>query len=430
MQKKTLIAVAALLVCATSAWSVDLSVDEAVDYALQHSRTLASSRIDLEILEKDDKTSWNSLLPTMQVSTMMARQNDSVYASVDPTWSLVTSLSFSWNFTPALVTQMKLTHQKYENGQLSWEQAQAETKRDVTKLYYAVLLQQESLKIMEETLANDKERMDQTGQQYNDGYANELQYLQTQVTYENQLATVKKARQSVDEQKRNLAFLIGMDETADLQLTTPIETEFTDVDAARAYSRIGYRYDIRNLDQQSAMLDTQLKMLDQSSFYPVFVASATGSPTVVDISKDWFDRDGATYNWYDSGSISFGLSFNITNALPWSSNRQSARQLKQNIEKMQVSRNTLNANAHLEITNLLDELDQAREAIESAERNVTLAQKSYDMTSEAYQTGYTELLNVNDAQTSLNQAKLGKMSDQYTYLCALLDLEYATGDTL
>ena len=438
MQKKNLIAVAALLVCATSAWSVDLSVDEAVDYALQHSRTLASSRIDLEIIEKDDKTSWNSLLPTMQVSTMLSRANETAdsaatlmqgkYVTKDSPWSLVTSLSFSWNFTPALVTQMKLTHQKYENGQLSWEQAQAETKRDVTKLYYAVLLQQESLKIMEETLANDKERMEQTGQQYNDGYANELQYLQTQVTYENQLATVKKARQSVDEQKRNLAFLIGMDETADLQLTTPIETEFTDVDAARAYSRIGYRYDIRNLDQQSAMLDTQLTMLDQSSFYPVFVASATGTPVVGDISKDWFDRD--TGNWTDQGSISFGLSFNITNALPWSSNRQSARQLKQNIEKMQVSRNTLNANAHLEITNLLDELDQAREAIESAERNVTLAQKSYDMTSEAYQTGYTELLNVNDAQTSLNQAKLGKMSDQYTYLCALLDLEYATGDTL
>ncbi len=438
MHKKSLTTLAAFLLVAASASALDLSVDQAVDYALQHSRTLQSSRIDLEILEKDDKTSWNSLLPTMQVSTMMSRRNEVAdtaatkmsgkYTTTDPNWSLVTNLSFSWNFTPALLTQMKLTRQKYENGQLTWDQAVADTKVNVKKLYYAILLQQESLKISEATLANQKERMEQTEQQYNDGYASELAYLQTQVTYENQLATVKKARQAVNEQKRNLAFVLGMDETTDLTLTTPIETEFVDVDAARAYSRIGYRFDVRNLEQQATMLDTQLKMLDQSSFYPVFVASASGTPTIADISEKWFDRDSG--NWTDQGSISFGLSFNITNALPWSSNRQSARQLKQNIEKMQVTRNTLNANAHLEITNLLDELDQAREAIESAERNITLAQKSYDMTSEAYQTGFSELLDVNDAQQALNQAKLGKMSDQYTYLCALLDLEYATQDNL
>lgn len=434
MHKKSFTTLAAVLLVAASASALDLSVDQAVDYALQHSRTLQSSRIDLEILEKDDKTSWNSLLPTMQVNTMMSRRNEvgsytaSGYTTTDPNWSLVTNLSFSWNFTPALLTQMELTRQKYENGQLTWDQAVADTKVNVKKLYYAILLQQESLEISEETLANQKERMEQTEQQYHDGYASELAYLQTQVAYENQLATVKKARQSVNEQKRNLAFVLGMDETVELHLTTPIETEFVDVDAARAYSRIGYRFDIRNLEQQAAMLDTQLKMLDQSSYYPVFVASASGTPTIADISEKWFDRDSG--NWTDQGSLSFGLSFNVTNALPWSSNRQSARQLKQNIEKMQVTRNTLNANAHLEITNLLDELDQAREAIGSAERNITLAQKSYDMTSEAYQTGFSELLDVNDAQQALNQAKLGKMSDQYTYLCALLDLEYATQDNL
>ena len=100
------------------------------------------------------------------------------------------------------------------------------------------------------------------------------------------------------------------------------------------------------------------------------------------------------------------------------------------MEKMQVTRGTLNASAHMEITNLLDQIEQAQDQIESAQRNIELAQKSYDMTNEAYRTGFSELLDVNDAQRALNQAKLGKMSNQYTYLSALLDLEYATQDNL
>ncbi len=438
MHKKPLIVLALLLGASATLFGVDLSIDDAISYALEHSRTLQSARIDLDILEKNNKTSWNSLLPTMQLSSMASRRNetaDSVktattgkYSTTDSVWTLVTNLSFSWSFTPALITQMELTRQQYENGQLSWQQAVADTTLSVKKLYYAILLQEASLKISEETLANQKERMEQTKALYEGGYATELSFLQTQVTYENQMASIKKERQAVQKQKRSLAFLLGMDENAQISLTTPIDTEFVDVDGNRALSRIGYRFDIRSLEQQTQMLDTQLKMLDQSSFYPVFVASASGTPTIADISSSWFDRDSG--NWTDQGSISLGLSFNITNALPWSSNRQSARQLKQNIEKMQITRNTLNASAHMEITNLLDDLDQAKEAIESADRNITLAQKAYDMSCESYQNGYAELLDVNDAQASLNQAKLGKMNDQYTYLCAILDLEYATQDNL
>ena len=78
MHKKSFTTLAAVLLVAASASALDLSVDQAVDYALQHSRTLQSSRIDLEILEKDDKTSWNSLLPTMQVNTMMSRRNEPI----------------------------------------------------------------------------------------------------------------------------------------------------------------------------------------------------------------------------------------------------------------------------------------------------------------------------------------------------------------
>lgn len=439
MHKKPL-TIAAALLAAASLSAVDLTVDQAVDYALGHSRTLQSAAIDLDILAQDDRHSWNTFLPSVSITSQISRPNEGQvdttafmntgkYTTEDPNWRLMTNLSFSWAFSPAMVTQMELTRQQYESGQITYQQAVADTTLQVKKLFYAILLQQQSLQIQEETLANTEKRMEQTQQLYDNGFASELNLLQTQVAYENLKATVKKARQGVDEQKRNLAFLLGMDESEPITLVGDIETEFVDVDAARAYSRTGYRFDIRELAQQTTVLSTQLKALDQNSFWPALQVSMSGTPVVGDVSKDWFDHDSG--NWTDQGTtLSVMLNFNITNALPWSSNRQGARQIKQNLQKMQVTMNTLQANAHLEITNLLDQLDQAREAIGSSERNISLAQKSYDLTSEAYDNGDVELLDVNDAQQSLNQAKLAKMSDQYTYLTALLDLEYATQDTL
>ena len=299
------------------------------------------------------------------------------------------------------------------------------------KLYYAIKLQEASVEIEEETLENTKKRMDQTENLYNEGFASELQYLQTQVSYENLKTTVKKDREAVNEQKRTLGFLLGLDDE-ELNLTSPIEAEFVDVDAQKALERVGYRFDVRSLQGQRALLSTNLKALDQASWIPVFSASATGSPTVYDISHDWFDKvdDNGLGNFTDTGAITFALSFNITDALPWSGNRQTARQLKQNLRKLDTSIAMVEANARVEIKNLVEKLGQAQDSIESAERNIALAQKSYDMTSEAYENGNSELLAVNDAQQSLNQAKLGKMNDTYTYLCALLDLEYATQDNL
>ena len=56
-------------------------------------------------------------------------------------------------------------------------------------------------------------------------------------------------------------------------------------------------------------------------------------------------------------------------------------------------------------------------------RNITLAQRAYDATLKAYRSGTTELLDLRDAESSLNQAKLGQMSQKYNYITALLDLE-------
>ena len=62
--------------------------------------------------------------------------------------------------------------------------------------------------------------------------------------------------------------------------------------------------------------------------------------------------------------------------------------------------------------------------------NVTLAQEAYDSTLKAYNNGTQELLAVRDSESSLNQARLGLMNENYNYISAVLDLETKLNITL
>ena len=52
------------------------------------------------------------------------------------------------------------------------------------------------------------------------------------------------------------------------------------------------------------------------------------------------------------------------------------------------------------------------------------------MTWLAYRNGTTEYLNLVEAQTQLNQAKLGLINEKYNYMTSLMDLETLVNSSL
>ena len=160
-------------------------------------------------------------------------------------------------------------------------------------------------------------------------------------------------------------------------------------------------------------------MQNLQTYIPSLSLSWGFQPVVSDIQENWID------NYTDGGSFSATLVWNLTNMLPFSANQQKAKDTKDNIRKMELSLETLKENTALNIRTQIDNLNQAWANIEAASGNITLAQKSYDMNVTSYQNGTRELLDVKDAESQLNQAKLGLINSKYEYLTGLLDLEYS-----
>lgn len=446
-----LLAIAMISVFAASAQQEDgqetvvtLTVEQAVDYAMQNSRDLKSNDIDLAIKERSAKYSWNVFLPEITVSGSASRSTD-IDSTLNQTnmmrqigsggkvppieaeekyhWALVGNINAQLNLSLAYIYSIKAAKAGYEGGKITWEQSQKQTIMNIKKLFYGLLLQQESLDIQRMSLENARQRAVQAQINFNNGRIPQLQLLNAQVTYENQRPEVETAERSLNQQLDTFAFLIGMPVGTKIELSGSIEPEYVNVTTEELLEKYGKNsLDIRSLQNNIDILNMNLKALNLSSYTPALVLSYGWQPV-----GTWWSDD---LDFTDQGSLSITLAFNITNMLPWSANRQQAKDLKDNISKLDLTMETLTENQKVQVRKAVDTLNQAREQIDSMGRTVELAQRSYDMSVSSFNNGRMELLDVRDAQTQLNQAMLGQLNQKFNYISALMDLEYELNSDL
>lgn len=427
---------------------VKLSIDEAVDYAIKNSRTLKSKDIDLELKARASKNSWNVFLPTVQASGTMKRASEisaqyglDDYPNEESRWDVIGAVSASWNFTPAYIAQIKISKAQYEAGKISWEQNLRETTTNIKKMYYGLILQQESLKIKKASLENTRQRMIQAQANFKSGAIPELQYLKAQVDYENAKPDVDSAEQTLNQQIDLFEFMIGMPVGTPIELTSSIEPLYINVTAEELLEKYSDNdLQIKSLEKNKLAAKLGITASDLSTWIPVVSLSYGWQPMYVNGSTMGLPNNakafgftsdiGSDEKWYNSGNLSVTLAWNLTNMLPWSSNRQKVKDYKQQLVQLDLSLQTLKENQKVTVRKAVDTLNQAREQIDAMARNVTVAQRAYDMTIRSYRNGTTERLDLRDTESSLDQAKLGLVNQKFQYISALMDLENTLNTTL
>lgn len=415
-----------------------LTIEQAVELAQENSPSLKSAQIDYELKQWKNTFAWNVFLPTVQTSATLSRANEVNTAMSDTIarlmhapakattesdhWSAIANLSFSLGLNAAQIQSMRATHSDFESGKITWDQTCKETEVSIRKLFYGLLLQQENLSLQKTSLENAKQRQDQAQVNYNNGYVPELSLLQAQVAYENLRPNVEKMEQVLNQQLGTFAFLLGLPIGTKISLDGQIAPKFISVDAEELINDyLEQNLKIRSLRQSLNTLKIQKSALDLQAYTPSLSLGWSTQPVVSNaLEANWFKKD----NRFDNGSLTFTLAWNITNMLPFSTSRQQAKEMQSNLDKMQISLKSLQDNTELEIRTAIDNLNQSKRAIESSQRSISLAQRSFDMTSVAYRNGTKELLELREAETQLNQAKLGLANEEYNYISNLLDLEY------
>jgi len=430
MKANKILALLLLLILVLTALPArELSIEDALDLAMSSSLQMQNARLELDSLKRQSEDAWGTFLPSMTATGTLGHNNryNSKMANQNPGPFALVSFEFSFSFNMAMVTGIQATRQSYQNGLLSYEEARAKLRVNIEKLYYAIVLQEESLRIKRDTLQVQKERMEQAQTDYDNGYVPELYVLQTQVSYQNSMPEIEQAELSLAQNKRSFAFLIGLDINEKIDLTDRIDQKMVTLNEEELLSSLAMRYDLGAITNAGKLLDLQKKALQQQTYLPSFVLSASHKPYLNKIEGDnWVTLD----NWIDQGSVTLTVAYNLTNLLPTSSNQQNIKKIRESRKQLDIQYAMAEESARMEVLTLIDKIRTNREQIENFERTVSLAESSYEMTKKSYENGTSDYLDLKDAENSLNQARLGKLSSEYDYLTALIDLEYATQQTI
>ena len=435
-----------------------ISPDEAVSLAIQNNLSLEVSQVGVETKKRKSDLSWNQFIPSVEVRGSLVLDNekskaagmqpvdlsilgsqinmpippDTIYGvvpySVDaPQWHIAGSLNVSLSLSVAMFANIRRLRLDYENGLLGYEKAKAQIERDIRKDYYNMLLIQENIALLRENYEAAGRRVETARANYRAGLAPELTLLQAQVSQENLKPNMDQAENGLKLSMARFAMNLG------LPYNTPFEliplaggVSFIPLDMAALISQAASgKPDIQELRQNILLLEIARKAQFYSVFTPYLnLAWSAGANFTRDPWKDdWGNKD----HWAKNGSLTLTLGMRLHSLLPWSPDFQGVKDLDDNRRTMDINLSQSIRGTEIEIYNTVLSLEKTQSTAEAQARTIDLAERSYRLTEEAYRAGLQDLLEVQNAELSLRQARVQMLEQQFNYLNGLIDLEYAIG---
>lgn len=420
---------------------VTLSLDQAIEIALDDNPTIKVNDLEIERYDYVYKQTTSSLYPQISVSGQYSlairRQQmaENLSFGGQNTFNATASLSVPL-FAPSVYRQMKLTKTQMA---LAVETARAnriDLVAAVRASYYNVLLAEQSMKVLQEAIATTERVVNNTKELYENGLVAEYDYITAQVQLSNLKPQVLQAQKGIEITKLQLK----------MYLSIPEETEINvigSLDDFRNIVLLDTNYDVdlsenttlKSLDLQSELLDHQEKLV-QTTRMPTIAAfgqisyigqervnlggllggAAGGTSTsTADQSKFWWQYPisvGAQI------SIPIFAGFNKTNQIKAIRNQRA---------QLDIQRDYAERGVKLQVQQAINTLLTARESMLSNELTVEQAQKAYDISYARYSAGAGTILELNSSQLTLTQAQLNYSQSIYEYLSAHAEYEKALG---
>ena len=110
-----------------------ITIDDAVNLALQNNLDIKQSKMDLELLAQKNKYSWNSVSPSISASGGF--NGNTPLGEGDTSFSYSLGASLNLTLTPALRTTMKKALLDYQSGQATLETTKRRIELSVRKTF-------------------------------------------------------------------------------------------------------------------------------------------------------------------------------------------------------------------------------------------------------------------------------------------------------
>jgi outer membrane protein TolC len=401
-----------------------IDVDTALELARSNNLKLQSQYVDLRMKERAQRSAWNSLLPSLnaRVGSSFPLPSETSSSSGGSTASLTAGLSANLSVSSELRYQIRNALLEYEAGTISLETVKKQLDRDLSKSFYNLLLIEEEIKLIRQNIATAQRRYDQARARYDKGLIPELDVLNAQMTLENFKPTLEDSRVTYETALMQFKELLGLERETVIELKGDIVVQEVSPDIEQQIQ--GYlsgNLDVQSLVKNIQILENQRKLLRAGDLGPVFSLSYGYSASLHDpLQADW----GSSDSYSQGGTLALSASLPLDGWLPGSQSRVKISDLEDTLQMAHLELSRTLRETEDTIISLLLSLNKSIHTIAVREQNVSLAQKTYDLTERQYNAGVIDLISVEEAYDDLQKAKHDLLAEKYAYQTALLDLEY------
>ena len=403
-----------------------ITVDDAVILAADNNISLKRQKISLDTLDRRNKSSWNSVGPSASLSASLSKPLDEIVTEPNEMvkmnrneYSYQFGASVSLSLTPSLYTSIRDAKLKYESGKTSYEEAVRQVELNVRKIFYNLLYTQENINLQKRNMETARLRYENNRDKYNRGQLSELDLLQSQYSYESQRPSIESAEIAYQNSIASFKQTLGISQNEKIELSGSLY----DMLPPDSFSISQTVDELPSIKKLKASIEQQKNSLLATRF------SAYGPS--VSASWSWGlggnDKTEELKEHSENHSLSLSLRIPLDGYLPWSNGALNVAGQKATLKDLELQLENERTSAELTLQNSIKNILQKQSQMEMLDRNVELAQKSYDMTLTAYNHGSRDLLTLQNASDSLLKAKTDRESHIYNLICAVMDLENTLG---
>ena len=403
--------------------SLQLTLDQALEIALSENYTIKIADMTVEKTGYAKKGSYASLYPNINISgsyqrtlqkqvMVMDMGGQTMEIKVGRDNNINTSATASMPLVNAsLWESLKLSAMDVEMAVEQARSSRIAMIKQVKQAFYAVLLAQESYKVMSQVYENAQKNFEKADQRYNVGKASEVERLRAQVTMMSAEPNVSSAENAVLLATWQLKAVMGLALDTEVEVVGDLNNYTQELLTPYASEDdLSNNSSLMQLDIQDRMLESTIRM-QKKQYIPTLAAS---------INYNYSAMGDKELSWFPSSTAALSLSLPVFDGLQ---KHYTIKQTKVTRNMLALQREDTERNLRIAIRNYNDQMALCVKNYEAANATVSVAQKTYDISEKMFEVGKATMVELNDAQLALAQAQLTEAQAIYNFMVtrAVLD---------
>ena len=444
MKKLLTGALTLMLTASVSAQTKLWTLQECIDYAMQHNITLQRAKLQQLSAKEDVSQSKAALLPSLNASTshnfgyrpwqdsgITTVTNGTVNTKVDKaSYNGSYGLNASWTVWNGNRNrnQVKLNRLTEEQAELEIQETANSIQEKIAQLYVQIMYTKEAKRVNELLLSTAQSQYDRGVEMMNQGQMARADVVQLEAQLSSAQYSVVNTETQLANYKRQLKALLELDLNTPFDVSGNIPTDEQVLalvpSAQEAYAKaLETRPEIKSAELSIEAADMQLDIAKRG-FYPTIGASASlGSNHSTGSNNGWGEQMKTNLN------MSAGLNFSV----PIFDNRRNMsnvktaklQQLSSKLD-LQDKKNTLSSTIEQYWLNA----NSGQQNYIAAKSRVKSQEASYELLNEQFQNGLKNTVDVLQGRDNVISAEQDMLQSKYMALLNIQLLKFYTGEKI